>query len=466
MIFCKTAEHMASDCCADNVRPLDRHVPVRGRTFRLGVTALLSACLLAALPLHAQDARALLKENPERLSNIHHSYEPPTAIVDTPAPEGYEPFYVSHYGRHGSRYHTSSRAVTRVSSIMDTLGILGCLTEEGKSLRDDLDSLLRFHEGQDGCLTTRGGIEHQGISQRMYERIPSLFHQEDRNQVVAVSSPSTRCIQSLANFTLKLSSNAPELNYTVYAGQRFMKFLAPGSTIPLNKSHQTILDSVLVARLDPTRIMNAWFTDPWFAAQHMGPYKVQNFIYNVFYAAQICQCLEMDYDVPDIYGHFTEEELYQLWYADDIANYNYFANTVENLNRYDMTGQGVLVDIVEKADRALAAGSDVAADLRFGHDSGLMSLWTFLRMENCEIPGHMADGPDLGWYCFSEMPMGSNMQMIFYKNGKDDVIVKILRNEKEVVIPSVKTWKGPYYKWKDLRNHFGRLLEIDYKNTK
>ena len=423
---------------------------------------LVGAALLVSLALNAQDAKTLLKENPERLANIHHSYEAPAVITDTPAPEGYEPFYLSHYGRHGSRYHTSMRAVTRVSTILDTLGMMGCLTEEGKALRDELDSLARFHEGQSGNLTSRGGLEHQGTSQRLYERVPSLFHQQERNRVVAVSSSSQRCIQSLANFTLKLSGNAPDLAFTVYAGERFMKFLAPGSTIPLNPSHFTICDSVMTARFDPTRVMKAWFTDPWFAAQHLGHYTVHRFIYYIFYAANIGQCLKLDYDVPDIYRHFTEEELYNLWYVDDIANYNYFANTVENLCRYDMTGQGVLVDIVEKADAAMA-GNDVVADLRFGHDSGLMSLWTFLRMENCEVPHPMAEGPEIGWYCFQEMPMGSNLQMIFYKNRKDDVIVKILRNEKEVVIPSLKPWKGPYYKWKDLRAHFGQLLAIDYK---
>ena len=420
----------------------------------------LFTCLLLAFPLNAQDVRTLLKENPERLANIHHSYEPPAAIVDTPAPEGYEPFYLSHYGRHGSRYHTSMRSVTRVSTLLDTLGMLGCLTEEGKALRDDLDSLARFHEGQAGNLTTRGGLE-QGISQRMYDRFPSLFHQPVRNRVVAVSSSSQRCIQSLANFTLILSGNAPQLQFTVYAGERFMKYLAPGSNIPLNESHYTIFDAVIEQRLDPARIMNAWFTDPWFAAQHIGRYKVRNFIYDIFYAGNICQCLKLDYDVPDIYRYFTEDELYTLWYVDDIANYNYFANTVENLNRYDITGQRVLVDIVEKADAALA-GDDVVANLRFGHDSGLMSLWTFLRMEGCEVPGHMAEGPDLGWYCFQQMPMGSNMQLVFYKNKAGDVIVKILRNEVETVIPSLKPWKGPYYKWKDLRAHFGKLLAIDY----
>ena len=423
--------------------------------------SLLIVCLLSLLPLRAQDVRSLLRENPERYANIHHSYEPPEAIDDTPAPAGYEPFYVSHYGRHGSRYHTSTRPVTVVSSVMDTLGMLGCLTEEGKQLRNELDSLLKFHDGLAGCLTTRGGLEHQGIAKRLYDRVPALFAQPDRRSVIAEASPSTRCIQSMANFTTVLASQAPELHFTIYAGYRFLPHIAPGSAIPLNPSHRTILDSVLVARLDPSRIMNAWFTDPWFAAQHMGKQQVREFIYNVFYAGNICQCLNLDYDVPDIYKHFTEDELYTLWYVDDIANYNYFANTTENLNRYDMTGQGVLVDIVEKADKAVS-GNDVAADLRFGHDSGLMSLWVFLRVPGNETAYPMAEGPEHGWYCFQEMPMGSNMQLVFYKNAKDDVIVKILRNEQEITIPAVKPWKGPYYKWNDLRAYFGKLLDIPY----
>ena len=60
--------------------------------------------------------------------------------------------------------------------------------------------------------------------------------------------------------------------------------------------------------------------------------------------------------------------------------------------------------------------------------SGLMSLWAFLRVAGNETSGHMAEGPDLGWYCFREMTMGSNLQLIFYKNAADDVIVKILRD--------------------------------------
>jgi len=43
-----------------------------------------------------------LKEFPQRAAFNTHSYEF-VHVTDTPAPKGYQPFYISHYGRHGSR---------------------------------------------------------------------------------------------------------------------------------------------------------------------------------------------------------------------------------------------------------------------------------------------------------------------------------------------------------------------------
>lgn len=417
---------------------------------------ILSAIAVLAAPVSAQDVRTRLQQNPERYANVLHSYEAPEIVVDTPAPQGYTPFYVSHYGRHGSRYHVSMNPVTRVSTLFDSLDSLGLLSAEGREVHAALKTLEACHEDQAGYLTLRGGAEHQGISQRLYERVPGVFAQADRPRVVAESSPIQRCIQSLANFSLVLSGNAPELKFDIYAGERFMKHIAPGTTKPRAKEHYPVFDSVLAARFDPTRVMNAWFTDPWDAAQHLGKYDVRNFIYYVFYAGNICQCLAYDYpDIPDFYHFFTEEELYALWWAGDVSHYDSLANTVENGDRFSETGRPILLDIVEKADAAIA-GNDVAADLRFGHDTGLMPLWSYLRVEGPgnEKPLPMAQAPEKGWYCFDEMPMASNLQMIFYRNGRGDVIVKVLRNEREVTFPALKPWKSPYYKWKDLRAYF------------
>lgn len=417
---------------------------------------LLTAVVLSFSPVWGQDARARLQENPERYGGVHHSYEAPAVVTDTPAPKGYEPFYVSHYGRHGSRYMTSMNSVTRVSHLFDGLDSLGVLSAEGVALHEALKALEQSHEDQAGYLTLRGGREHQAIAQRLYERVPAVFSQPDRDRVIAESSYVQRCIQSLANFTMVLKADAPQLRFDVYAGERFMKHISPGTSAPRNRSHNAVFDSVLNARFDPTRAMNAWFTDPWEAAQHLGKYSVRQFIYYVFYAGGINQCLADDYDLPSIHRFFTEEELYNLWYCENLSRFDSMSNTLENGCRFNETGRKILADFVKKADAAIA-GNDVAADLRFGHDTGLLPLLSYLRLKGYEKTVSMTQAAESGWYSFEQMPMGSNLQMIFYRDKKGDVLVKILRNEQETTIPALKPWKGPYYRWKDLRDYFVNL---------
>jgi hypothetical protein len=61
------------------------------------------------------------------------------------------------------------------------------------------------------------------------------------------------------------------------------------------------------------------------------------------------------------------------------------------------------------------------------------------------------------WRLENIIPMAGNVQIIFYrpkKGGKsDDVLVKVLLNEKEVKLP-VATDKAPYYRWNDVRTYY------------
>ena len=62
------------------------------------------------------------------------------------------------------------------------------------------------------------------------------------------------------------------------------------------------------------------------------------------------------------------------------------------------------------------------------------------------------------WPGWKYLPMGSNFEMIFYRNGKGEVLVKMLRNEEETTIPAISTYKGPYYRWNDLEEYLKSRL--------
>lgn len=98
------------------------------------------------------------------------------------------------------------------------------------------------------------------------------------------------------------------------------------------------------------------------------------------------------------------------------------------------------------------------ASLRFGHDGNIIPLLAFLNIEG--MNGEEADPKNVYkvWNTFQAAPMAANLQMVFYRNKKDDILVKLLHNEKEVHIP-VKTDSFPYYHWQDMRTYLETLTK-------
>ncbi len=434
---------------------------MNNRTFRRLVVLVLplffSAGVRAQILYPGKDARTLLEEDITRYANLHHNYEAPVAISDTPAPRGYKPFYVSHYGRHGSRYHHSASSLTRPLAVLDSLDAHGLLTEEGMELRAEIKLIEDAHRGQVGYLTHKGAAQHREIAARLCGRCPRLFRQKDRDEVFCAATAVQRCIQSMANFCVQLARENPDLEITMDAGQRFADYISNADGVPpLSSREIAVVDSALVAALDPERILKAWTTDPEAAVRYMRHSDARRFAYEVLRAGSIAQCL--DIEDPRIDRHYTFDEIYGLWAYSDIKEYNLMTGTVENGRSRDIIGARILRDIIERADSALAPGSRRAADLRFGHDTGLSPLCSLLRLEGLEEPRKMADAPHGVWYAFEFMPMASNLQLIFYRDRKGDTLVKILRNERETFIPALPAFKGPYYRWEDLRAYFVGLV--------
>lgn len=402
-----------------------------------------------------EDVYTLLKEDITRSMNLHHNYEAPSKIVETPAPRGYKPFYISHYGRHGSRYHWTIQHLDRGLSLMDTLYVHNLLTDEGKSVREDLLIIKEAHKGQVGYLTHKGALQHQGIAHRMYERYPAVFNSKSRDEVYAVATAAQRCIQSMANFCVQLARENPDLQFTMDAGERFADYLSNTSGLKSQGDSRVdfILDSLLRADLNPERIMREWVSDEDACTRYIKDQR--KFIYYVFWAGGIGQCL--DIEDPFIYRHFNEDEIYALWEYNDAYYYTNMCGTIENGRNRDLIGKRILVDIVSKADEAMNEKSKRGADLRFGHDSALSPLMSLLRVDGLETEHSVADAAK-AWYGFESMPMASNLQLIFYKNRKGEVLVKLFFNEKEITIPSLASECGPYYRWENLREYFMGLI--------
>ena len=132
----------------------------------------LTLLLLLTVGAAAQTSKREMYGNPYRNGSTYFAYPGPVQKALTPAPAGYEPFYISHYGRHGSRYMTSNKYYVQAITPMDSAAKLGLLTPKGEEVLAKLKAGYADAYNRDGDLTALGGRQHREIAHRMYDRFP------------------------------------------------------------------------------------------------------------------------------------------------------------------------------------------------------------------------------------------------------------------------------------------------------
>jgi multiple inositol-polyphosphate phosphatase / 2,3-bisphosphoglycerate 3-phosphatase len=118
----------------------------------------------------------------------------------------------------------------------------------------------------------------------------------------------------------------------------------------------------------------------------------------------------------------------------------------------------LLLNMLKTADKAIA-DNDVDANLRFAHAETVSPLATLLELEGASTrASSLADYPSV-WQAEKIIPMGANIQWIFYKSKQSNkpILVKVMLNEREVHLP-LKTNNYPYYRWDEVKQFYGNKL--------
>ena len=132
----------------------------------------------------------------------------PSPKALTPVPKGYEAVYISHYGRHGSRYAYTGDAYSIILNMLAEGRREGNLTARGEQLLTDLEPFWEYVQYRVGDLTEIGWNQHQEIARTMVNDYPSVF--KKGSSVDACSSSSVRAIMSMSSCCAALSRLAPE----------------------------------------------------------------------------------------------------------------------------------------------------------------------------------------------------------------------------------------------------------------
>lgn len=368
----------------------------------------------------------------------------------TPAPRGYELFYLSHYGRHGSRIAAEEKLVRPLLRAMQWGHQAQVLTPRGDSLYNDLMKVMSMAEGRFGHLTQKGVEQLKGIAERANERYPEIL--DGKNSIRCLSSVYPRCIMSMTSFTNTLAALNPDLEISIDTGDRYMKSINGFGTSEMRPLANRIV-SALRNPADSVAQIARLFSDAELARRNIPDYSA--FFQSLYMTASMTPGLEEQVDLV----RYLPEDWYRYWW-DRRNRYAYLVtcNSHElGYKRMPMLAEAVEL-IVRQADEAVAGSGAPSADFRFGHDFALLTLMNHLNL--AFLPQNLSMDQVPGRFRASDyISKASNIQIPFYRNAEGDVIVKVLHNEKEQPILGLEPLSGPYYRWSEVRAMLMRYLE-------
>ena len=420
-------------------------------------------CLLVlGLQAQAQTSREELLSHMELTAGNYANYPVPTGHL-TPAPEGYEPFYISHYGRHGSRYMTSDKHYKRLREALDSAKSLCLLTDYGKDVRKRLKVAAADAKDRAGELTELGARQHRAIARRMYDNYPTLLSQP--LSVFANSSNSRRVMLSMANFVLELKSLNPAMDFRMDASEHDLYYIKSNKSIvvPDNDTDDGLYRKLKKFRekmMEWTPGMKAMFTDPERAAKLVDPYTFADDLYNV--AADMYCVPELGVRFDDVFG---EEGMINGFRSYNAA-WCLWEGLMPGAKASNIRLYPLLQNFLDEAGEVIASGG-CGLRLRFGHDSVVLPMaFNFGFQEAVNATDDM-ENLHKRFSIIRLIPMAANIQLVFFrKAGSDDILVKFLMNENETSIP-LRTDCYPYYHWSDVERYYRDMIEsahLQYKN--
>lgn len=417
--------------------------------------ALFIALCAITLGLSAQNTLEEIRQNKELAGGNMAVYPVPTESL-TPAPKGYQPFYLSHYARHGSRYQTGENAYKQPVETLQKAKEDGVLTAEGEKILGLLEKIYDAAKDRYGDLTKVGALQHRGIGRRMYQNFPEIFTKEI--DIDARSTTVIRSILSKVNECMELQSLNGKLHFTNEASPHDMYYMNHNDPV-LNQLMRTpefsaARGNVLKTTTNPDRLMKVLFTDQDYVKWVVDGSALMRQLIDIATGVQ-----DMDF-TPDfnLLDYFTAEECYDFFQGGNLYWYLAYGPAKETRGLMPYRMAPLLQNILDTADVALASGKE-SATLRFGHDTIIMPLACLLELNNWGVAVDDLSKLAEVYPDYKLIPMASNIQIVFYKHKKTgDILVKFMLNERECTIP-IETDMGPYYHWNDVEKFYRAKLE-------
>ena len=403
------------------------------------------------------------ESNLAKMAGSVYAYQAPTEPL-TPAPKGFKPVYLTHFGRHGSRFLDNASNYDRPYNILKEADDAGALTGFGKDVLRRLEIIRAEADQRAGDLTQKGMQQHRDIARRMVENYPELFTND--KIIMARSTTSHRVLVSEYSALMQILRMRPKIKFDYDSSNHDEPWMyTEDKAVSAHKRKISSAVSEFNQRhTHPERLMKALFKDPEYIKTAGGRDQSGSLYSSLYDVASYVQGSDPGVDLNDV---FTYDEWYDLFLMNNMRWYSQagYSPLTDNVIPY---GHCVtLQNFIDFADEALA-GNGVSVILRYGHEVTLMSYFSLLDLNGSGYSTDDLESVADHWAAYNLAYMGGNVQWVFFRDKKGEVIVKFLLNEQEATLPETvpfyKDAKGreqrPYYRWEDVRKFY--LAKIAY----
>ena len=372
----------------------------------------------------------------------------------TAYPDSLTPVYISHVGRHGSRFPASSTHA-QLLRYLNTADSLGTITNTGKRLKEVTEYVIATSTGRWGALDSLGMAEHRGIASRMYMAYKTVF---DNAKIRAISSYSPRCLMSMMCFVHQLDRLNNKIEITTSTGRSnsplmrpfdidndYLDFRQAGRwSQPYNDFVNTFVPTTAICRAIGN---NTGLSDE----------ELRQAAITEYYVIAGLDAMGLDANEAEF---FTKDEINRLWSAFNLRQYlQRAANTISTVPA-DIASP-LLLDIIDGTDRFINGKDDTNVVLRFGHAETLMPLLSLMRVPEAYYMTNYFDTVRQHWLDFKTFPMAANLQMVLYKTAKGKFYVRFDINEKPVkLIPGDDRI---YLPWETARTQLMKYIPMYYQ---
>jgi hypothetical protein len=418
---------------------------------------LLLASFLLPLTMVAQSALSFIERDKNFAAGNYALYPESNLPQLTPAPQGYTPFYISHYGRHGSRYLNDMKGFKIPYKTLHEADSLGKLSDIGKMALQEIRQYITDAEGRWGDLSEKGKEQQQQIAHRMLQNFPEVF--SEGAYVDARSTIVTRCALSMGSFALQMVKEISDLQVSMFNSYSDMWYLNHQNKLrdaATSRRGQKAVDKMVMKYWHHNKKMGSLFNDSAYVRQHV---DLLWLAYYLMKASFTQQNTERSGEPNRLQQFFASDDYYLFWKIENAWSYLQSGFCMLNGAKQPYLQSYLLGKIITEADSIIASNQH-GASLRFGHETVLLPLVCLMGINGYDLQtDNLEELEQKGWWANNVFPMAGNLQIIFYRKNATDQhpLIKVLLNEKEATLP-LPSDLAPYYRWSDFRDFYLRKV--------